>query len=168
MSSLLGIVIKTAVFVILLDCIQCYNDSNIDTLPQDFSLPYTRIKVGRKERCRHVVKKEVRKYSNHVKALANRVMQLQRDIIQLRNEHQQKDQELETLKVSVSSQMQLLQQTMQNLSSLQSKIDHWENRRKPPSSVPQGILKRYLHESFLVYHETLTYSRNCMIMYWFV
>lgn len=139
MAALLYILAKLVLLTSLLECAHTYNDSaGMSPPPQQLSLPYSRIKLGRKDKCRHAVRKEVRRYSGQVRALTSRLSQLQKDIAQLRGEHNRKHQELESLKFNMSSQTRLLQETMQSLHDLQESVDQLEGKKKWQPAVPAG------------------------------
>ena len=85
--------------------------------------PLKSLKLSKKERCRHVVKREVQKYAAKVQRLTNRVLSLQEEITLLRQQQVQQGLQFSEIRGNLSEQRQLLNKALksvqQNMSSQQ-------------------------------------------------
>lgn len=77
-------------------------------------------KLGRKDRCRNVVRREVAKYAARVQALADKVMFLQEEVNSMRQQQDTQGLQAEEMRGNLTEQRQLLTRTLQQVENLQS------------------------------------------------
>jgi len=95
-------------------------------------------KIGRKERCRHVVRQEVRKYSARVKDLSDMVRMLQEDIQRMVSAGQDQQREIADLQNNASKYQALLSQAISRIEALENPVNSLQKER-PPQMVTETI-----------------------------
>ena len=88
-------------------------------------------KNGRKERCRHVARKEVQKYSRRVQSLTDRVLGLQQDVLLMTRQHEREDLERESIRSNLTAHQDMLSRALDSIKELQAEMNEMSVKLQP-------------------------------------